>query len=86
MNTAGTELPLVRLDELSLILTGNVVECELLLPAFTNRFTDVYALYRYFIVINVTDGWFCKNGTTSVLKSVLRYYVDKVRQESESEV
>ena len=51
MNTAGTELPLVRLDELSISLTGNVVECEELLPAFTSRLTDVHTLYRYFIVI-----------------------------------
>ena len=36
--------------------------------------------------INVPDGMFCMNGTTSVPKSVLRYSVDKVRQESESEV
>ena len=36
--------------------------------------------------INVTEGMFCMNGTTSVPKSVLRYSVDKVRQESESEV
>ena len=33
------------------------------------------------------NGWdVCMNGTTSVPKSILRYSVDKVRQESESEV
>ena len=47
-------------------------------PTFTK---DVYTGN-----INVTDGMFCMNGTTSVPKSVLRYSVDKVRQESESEV
>ena len=36
--------------------------------------------------INVTDGMFCMNGTTSVPKSVLRYTEDKVRQGSETEV
>ena len=39
-----------------------------------------------FIIINVTDGMFCMNGTTSVPMSVLRYTVDKVRQVSGSEV
>ena len=34
----------------------------------------------------VTDGMFGVNRTTSVPKSVLRYSLDKVRQESESEV
>ena len=35
----------------------------------------------------IFNGWdVCVNGTTSVPKSVLRYSVDKVRQESESEV
>ena len=53
MNTAGTELPLVRLDEMSLSLTGNVVECGLLLPTFKSRLTDVHALYRYFIDMGI---------------------------------
>ena len=36
--------------------------------------------------IYVTDGKVCMNGTSSMPKSVLRYSVDKVKQESESEV
>ena len=35
--------------------------------------------YAWFMVIYVTDGMFCKNGTISVPNSVLRYVVDKVR-------
>ena len=42
-------------------------------------------LSDFWTVIHVTDLGVL-NGTTSVPKSFLRYSVDKVRQESESEV
>ena len=55
------------------------------IPAWTTDLGKPHEA-NFILTINVTDGMFCMNGTTSVPKSVLRYSVDKVRQESESEV
>ena len=36
--------------------------------------------------MNVTDGMFCLNGTTSAPKSVLHYVVDKVKHKQAEQV